>query len=478
MLSFVKYCLIFLISTQLFSGVYFTDPVVTPPGSPDLSFSGQNASVPQIATDTRGKYVYAVWRRNDGVSEIIQIAVSDDYGQTWGNSINLSSSGQNAGLVQIATDISGKYIYVIWNIIDRIQISKSDDYGLNWSDPIDISIPPEPVALQSQIATDASGKYIYAAWLSFDGSNLRIKTVHSDDYGQNWSIPIYLSDPGMDATLPQITVDSSGTYVYVIWRQDVGAGNSAIQAVSSDDHAQNWSIPINLSASDQFATDPQIALNSSGRYIYAIWSRFDGSNDIIQTAHSDNYGQTWSSPIDLSLLGLSASGPQISVESSGGYVYTAWSIFDGSNSIIQTANSDDYGQTWNNPITTPSGISPNLSALGQSATSAQISADDSGRYINALWMIFDEEGNSIIQAANSEDYGQSWRNPISTPSGIIPNLSVSGQSSSESQLIVNSNGKYVYAIWNRFDGSNNIIQIAVGGVKKVFFPVIIFPGAR
>ena len=80
-----------LLFINCFSDVNFTIPTTTPTGiSPNLSEAGEGALRPQITTDSTGKYVYAVWNRSDGSNQIIQVAISSDYGNTWTDHRNIS----------------------------------------------------------------------------------------------------------------------------------------------------------------------------------------------------------------------------------------------------------------------------------------------------------------------------------------------------------------------------------------------------
>ncbi len=42
------------------------------------------------------------------------------------------------------------------------------------------------------------------------------------------------------------------------------------------------------------AKNPQISTNSYGQYVYLIWAQNDGTNDIVQAAFSSDWGKTWS----------------------------------------------------------------------------------------------------------------------------------------------------------------------------------------
>ncbi len=123
-------------------GVSWQNSTTTPPGTtpPNLSVSSEDAADPQITTDSSGRYVYATWRRKG----IIQIAISSDFGVTWVNPTStppnttppdLSDSSLNADDPQIATDNTGRYVYAVWHRNNRIQIAISSDHGKTWSNP-------------------------------------------------------------------------------------------------------------------------------------------------------------------------------------------------------------------------------------------------------------------------------------------------------------------------------------------------------
>jgi LPXTG-motif cell wall-anchored protein len=68
----------------------------------------------------------------------------------------------------------------------------------------------------------------------------------------------------------------------------------------------------------------------------AVWSRNNGSNDIIQSSTSQN-GGAWSTPVDLSATGRNARNPQITVSSTG-LATAVWRRSNGSNWIIQSSH--------------------------------------------------------------------------------------------------------------------------------------------
>jgi hypothetical protein len=115
--------------------------------------------------------------------------------------------------------------------------------------------------------------------------------------------------------------------------------------------------------------------------------------------------------------------PNITSDNTGQYVYAIWSKYTNNGRVIQVMKSSDYGVTFENPsITTGDGGIPDLSNESKRANSAVISTNSTGQYVFAIWERTDGF-NYIIQTANSSDYGNTWANPnISTGNGGSPNF--------------------------------------------------------
>ena len=153
---------------------------------------------------------------------------------TPGGTPNLSGSGNSASDAQIAADSSGKYAYAVWSESNggytRIRVALTSNYGDEWTNPTTTTegTPYLSVngvdASDAQITTDSSGQYVYAVWVESDGTYTRIRTAFSSNYGDEWTNPSttpiatpYLSAEGFNASTPQIATDSSGKYVYAVW---------------------------------------------------------------------------------------------------------------------------------------------------------------------------------------------------------------------------------------------------------------------
>jgi LPXTG-motif cell wall-anchored protein len=202
----------------------------------------------------------------------------------------------------------------------------------------------------------------------------------------SWSTPATLSAAGSDASGPQLVTD--GSTITVIWSRYDGS-NNRIQTATSTDAGTTWSTPLDLSTAGGNAFNPQLV--TDGSTITVIWYRSDGSNNRIQTAISTDTGTTWSTPLDLSTAGGNASGPQLVTD--GSTITVIWSRYDGSNNRIQTATSTDAGTTWSTPL--------DISTAGGNAFNPQLVTD--GSTITATWYRSDGSNNRIQTSSFTAD---------------------------------------------------------------------------
>ena len=110
--------------------------------------------------------------------------------------------------------------------------------------------------------------------------------------------------------------------MYVVW-QDATSGNNEILFAESDDNGDNFDIPDNISKNAEDSRIPQVS--SEGNNVYVVWQDDATPNndvDIFFTA-SNNNGQAFSEPPDnLSNTTGSSFDPKISSE--GNNVYIIW----------------------------------------------------------------------------------------------------------------------------------------------------------
>ncbi|NGX28918.1 MAG: hypothetical protein K940chlam1_01106 [Candidatus Anoxychlamydiales bacterium] len=377
-------------------GKIFSTPI-------SLSEAGQDAYIPTMVDSDRQSHIYAMWTRSNGLNDIIQFDASKNFFSGWLNPEDLSSPGQTASNPQITIDDLGQHIYAAWirsnGTNNMVQFIKSSNFAKSWSNIVDLSEVGQD-AQNININVSSMRQCICAIWQRSNGTNDIIQFRHSSDAGDNWDSVVALSASGQNAKTPKIL--SKDYAIQTVWVRSNGT-NDIIQTRCSKDNAQTWENVIDLSDTGQNAKDPQIAADFSGRYSYCTWVRSNGTNDIIQVSSTGNYGTTWSSSIDLSTSGQNAKNPQIATDNVGQNIYVIWTRSNGTNDIIQLSYSSDYGTTWTAPI--------DLSEVGQDAKNPQIMTDYPGMDVYAIWARSDGS-KDVIEFSRSYLYGSSFSSPV------------------------------------------------------------------
>jgi hypothetical protein len=154
-----------------------------------------------------------------------------------------------------------------------------------------------------------------------------------------------------------------------------------------------WSTPINLSDAGESASQPQVDVDPSGN-VLVVWSRSDGTALRIQSTFKPAAG-SFSAPINISDPGFSANEPQIDFDATGKAI-AVWSRFDGTNLRIQASvRSAGVGGTYANEVT--------LSEAGQDAFDAQIAAGPNAD-VNSVIVWTRSDGTKLrVQSARRRD---------------------------------------------------------------------------
>jgi hypothetical protein len=270
-------------------------------------------------------------------------------------------------------------------------------------------------------------------WQGFDGSNYVIQSSSLPVLG-SWTTPVTLSASGEDAQNPTVQVDILGNAVSIWSRYD--GTNSIIQA-SQLRIGGSWSSSVNISTSGGNADSSVLSMDRHGtvKNAVAVWHRFNGSNFIIQGATLP-YGGSWSSPANISASGEDAIIPTVAVDSSGNSVITC-SRFDGADFSVKSAT-QLYSQTWGPNFT--------LSVNGDTVNQPTVGVDFSG---NAVFAWSEYNGTNYVIKASNLPFGGTWTTPVS--------ISDASQSAYIPQICIDSSGNSVI-IWVRYDGSNYILQ--------------------
>ena len=200
-----------------------------------------------------------------------------------------------------------------------------------------------------------------------------------------WELPATnLSIVGQDASEPEIAMDSSGNGI-AVWLRFDGA-NNRIQARRYDQATDTWQAVIDLSAAaaGQNAYDPQIAMDSAGNGI-AVWRRYNGADYIVQARRYDVDSDIWEAVEDLSAAGQDSYLPDVAMDSASNAI-AVWQF--GPTPIVQTRMYDVDSGTWQ--------VAINLSAEGGDARAPKVAMSPAG---NGVVVWYRGNGsNDIVQA--------------------------------------------------------------------------------
>ena len=124
-----------------------------------------------------------------------------------------------------------------------------------------------------------------------------------------WLSPVDVSLAGQSALEPQVAIDAAGDAV-AVWDRSNGA-NTIVQAAARP-AGGSFGAPVDLSVAGGNALVPQVAIDPAGDAV-AVWTRFNGSNVIVQAA-ARPAGGSFGAPVDLSLAGQNAIHPQVAID--------------------------------------------------------------------------------------------------------------------------------------------------------------------
>lgn len=397
----------------------------------DLSVRGQDALIPQVASNNSGNAV-AVWSLFDGVNTIIQAASYKSKG--WGTAATISAGGGNATTPRVAVNGSGN-ARAIWIRNDTghqiVEMAGYNDKTARWSDAAQVSAPGQD-ASTPQIAMNEAGATAIV-WTLFNGSNW---VVQAKLYVAGaWQDTVTLSTPLRDALTPQVVVSSSGA-VNVAWSRLDGKTNThVIESIPFQNG--RWGDVTAVSPPGLDTRLPQLAVDQAGN-VTVVWMQANGELFNIQSRRWS--GATgWDTSVALSPRAENADAPGVVADSSGTAI-AIWTqqLTDG----VWTIRSKRFSAgRWGDHKVFASG--------GQSAYFPQIAADNSGS-ATAVWVRSDGTHTRIR--------GSHFRNGAWTPATA---LSAGGQNANLPQVTMPSKDQAT-VVWLRSNGSNRVVQARQG----------------
>jgi hypothetical protein len=281
------------------------------------------------------------------------------------------------------------------------------------------------------------------AWVRSDGANFLAQARRISPGGTPEESTKNLSTTGHDAAAPQVAVGADGTST-VVWKRFDGSHYLVQERRIAPDGTREAAFHT-LSEAKQDAVEPGVAAGPDGTAT-VVWSRFDGSNSIVQERRIQADGEPAETTASLSGSGENAIEPELAVAGDG-TATVVWDRFDGSHWIVQAQRLSAAGL--------PEGGAANLSAGGRDAAEPQLALAEDGS-ATVVWDRFD--GASFVVQARQLD-------PGGEPAGSAVNLSAAGRDAAEPAVAIAPSGTAT-VLWSRFDGTAFVVQrrdLAAGG---------------
>jgi hypothetical protein len=298
-------------------------------GTIQLSAGGADALAPQVALASDGTAT-VVWTRWDGTSFRVQERRISSGGTPAETTLTLSSSGQNAFDPQVDVAPGGEAT-VVWKRFDGtnylVQERRIAPKGTSGTAPQTLSATGrDAVEPHLEVAGDGTATVV---WARFDGTSTIVQGRRVKPDG-TLATTLNLSAAGRNAVQPQVALGPKGEAT-VVWDRFDGT-NWLIQRQRLTAAGALEGGAVNVSEGGKSA-EPQIAIGGGGKAT-VVWDRFDGSNFVVQARQLGPPGTALTAPAQLSVGGRDAADPQLAIGPNR-RVTVLWSRFNGSNWIVQ-----------------------------------------------------------------------------------------------------------------------------------------------
>jgi hypothetical protein len=242
----------------------------------------------------------------------------------WGSVINISNmEGFTSTDPFLLSDPAGM-VHLFWaqkvtfapgNQPDTIMYTSWD--GFNWSNPIDIRYSPpgagNMLVSYPHAVIDDFGK-IHLIWLeqpNFPHYTLYYSSVNAWEAGiaRAWSAPAVLANDLIGTKYSIDIAYRSPNELNILYARGqaglAGTGDRDVVYIKSEDNGSNWSDPVEIYTVldvERGASDTRLLLENPSN-IYATWTEWDGTGNgqVVYFARSLDNGQTWDSPLPLSV---------------------------------------------------------------------------------------------------------------------------------------------------------------------------------
>jgi len=357
------------------------------------------------ALDSR---VYVAWKedRVDPGPDIL-FRTSKDSGNTFSDPIRLSNRGSPLFSPQIAAIET--FVYVTWEGIVPVDNSYnfqvflrvSNDYGATFGETINIS-ESAGEAREPQIA--AEGKNVYIVWQDNTLGNNDIFLRTSSDHGHTFGKPVNISNSSRDSNSPHLTI--SDEQLFILW-SDQSYGNSDILLARITTEEPFSANIINISRDKALSTNPQLAL--TGQHVYVIWESQEVTastmgvpiRDIMFRSSNDR-GVSFAPPLRLSTNVIDSMEPDVAA--AGEDVYVVWASSNANGFLnIFFRKSVDGGESFDRTLNLQNDLTQHMSPkIVESRQIVYVTWDNAGTADNQSFVIIYDSANIFVNNVTFE----------------------------------------------------------------------------
>ena len=273
--------------------------------------NGRGLTQSEISMAAAGNVVVAAFNDSRGPCmpdqhAAIGWAFSFDNGDTWTDGGTLPMSRlMNNGDPWLGVSPDGQTFYLVglYNGYAGFGFHRGTvtETGIDWQFVRVVSFPGTSVLHDKEaIAVNPITGRIHLTYTRFQGSASSIYATYSDDQGDTWTpqVPVYLGSS--QGSFPAL--DNYGT-LYVAFN-----GGGAIRVYRSFDSGDSFqpvtAFPVSATGvpfMDRSSDFPQIAVDTSGLdldgFVYVVWHQSIAGNMQAMISHSEDFGDTWTTPI-------------------------------------------------------------------------------------------------------------------------------------------------------------------------------------
>jgi hypothetical protein len=212
-----------------------------------------------------GDKVFVVWAANENVTSTnkdIFFRRSVNFGNSFGETINLSNNPDDSLDPHMITNENGTIIYIVWTECDikhddpicSIVFTKSLNQGETFTGPVKVS--------NVMMYSDDGSTVSYVLNHSVANNNL-------NEPSSNKSLNSTIEEE-INSINPSIFATPDGIQIYVMWEQSISEGNSEILLTSSKDYGSSFNQIFNVSNTPGISRFANAQL--LGKDMYVTWS--------------------------------------------------------------------------------------------------------------------------------------------------------------------------------------------------------------